>query len=164
MKEKSILNDIRFYDTSSLLIAGESIFEKEENFIISSITLKELEHIKTSNFKDPETKYSARLLIHLLKKYREKYFVYIHDLQDEKIILEQGLDINDDLRILSDAIMYDKKYRPDEVIFVTNDLCLLEIANLFFGEDCIESVQEDEDYYTGYLEIYPSENELANFY
>ena len=44
---------IKFYDTSSLLIAGESIFGKDK-FAVSSITFKELERIKTSANKDAE--------------------------------------------------------------------------------------------------------------
>lgn len=31
--------DIKFYDTSSLLLAGENLFEKKEKFLISSVTL-----------------------------------------------------------------------------------------------------------------------------
>ena len=54
--------DIKFYDTCSLLLAGESLFDKEEQFVISSITFKELEHIKTASNKDTDVKYSARLL------------------------------------------------------------------------------------------------------
>lgn len=61
MKKKNI----KFYDTSSLLIAGEAVFNKE-SFAVSSITLKELEHIKNSAHKDAEIKYSARLLTKLL--------------------------------------------------------------------------------------------------
>lgn len=43
---------IKFYDTSSLLIAGEDLFNGQEKFAFSSITLQELEDIKTSNYKD----------------------------------------------------------------------------------------------------------------
>ena len=56
---------IKFYDTCALLNNIE-IFNSTENFIISSITLKELENIKSSYNKDEETKYKARKLIHLL--------------------------------------------------------------------------------------------------
>ena len=38
--------DIRFYDTCSLLIGGESLFNNDEKFIVSSITFQELERIK----------------------------------------------------------------------------------------------------------------------
>ena len=158
------MSDIKFYDTSSLLIAGESIFEKGEPFVISSITLKELENIKTSNNKDVETKYSARLLLRLLEENKDIYEVYVHTILEEAKIAQKAFSINDDLRILSDAIAYDAKRRPDETIFVTNDLCLAEIANLYFGKDCIEKIEEDKDYYTGYLEVWPTEEELANFY
>jgi hypothetical protein len=46
-------------------MAGESLFEKEEKFLVSSISFNELEHIKTATNKDQEVKYSARLLLHL---------------------------------------------------------------------------------------------------
>ena len=50
---------MKFYDTCSLLRKVDSLFD-EENFVISSVTLKELENIKTSVNKDAEIKYSAR--------------------------------------------------------------------------------------------------------
>lgn len=52
----------KFYDTSSLLLTNALFEEKpeEDNIIISSISLKELEHIKTSPNKDFNVKYLAR--------------------------------------------------------------------------------------------------------
>ena len=55
----------------------ENLFEKEENIIISSITLTELENIKTSAHKDVDIKYSARKLTHLLSDNPDKYQVWI---------------------------------------------------------------------------------------
>lgn len=159
-----ILKSIKFYDTCSLLLAGEQLFEKEEKFVVSSITFKELERIKTSSNKDPDTKYTARLLLHLFDEYPNKYDVVIHKIEYEEEILSKSLDINDDTRILSDAIHYDKIVRPDETIFVTNDLSLKHIANLFFGPDSIESIPEEIDTYVGYTEIQASDEQLANFY
>lgn len=52
---------IKFYDTCSLLLLGERLFETQEPFVISSITLKELEEIKTSANKDADIKYSAHI-------------------------------------------------------------------------------------------------------
>lgn len=49
-----------FYDTSSLLLIGDKLFSQEDNIIISSITLKELENIKVSSNKDAQLKYTAR--------------------------------------------------------------------------------------------------------
>ena len=52
----------KFYDTSSLLLKANSLFEDGILFAISSITLNELENIKTSSHKDAEVKYAARKL------------------------------------------------------------------------------------------------------
>ena len=56
-----------FYDTCSLLDAQKEAFESGDKFYISSITINELENIKTSGTKDEETKYNARTLLHLLE-------------------------------------------------------------------------------------------------
>lgn len=156
--------DIRFYDTCSLLLAGESLFDKEEKFVVSSITFKELERIKTANNKDPDIKYSARLLLHLFENHPDMYNVVVHQTGYEDIISNMSLDITDDTRILSDAIWYNNNQRVDETIFVTNDLSLKHIANLFFGSSMIESVQEDIDDYKGYKEINANDKTLAAFY
>lgn len=52
--------NIKFYDTSSLLLKANDLFDKDENFAISSITLQELESIKNAFNKDPDIKYAAR--------------------------------------------------------------------------------------------------------
>ena len=48
---------IRFYDTCSLMQLQEKIFDDKDIFILSNITLKELEQIKSSGTRDPETKW-----------------------------------------------------------------------------------------------------------
>lgn len=157
-------NEIRFYDTCSLLNAGESVFDKEEKFVVSSITFKELERIKTASNKDLDVKYSARLLLHLFEEHPDMYDVVVHRLEYEEAIKEQSLDVTDDTRILSDAFWYNNKVRVDETVFVTNDLSLKTIANLFFGSGEIESVESDNDDYSGYVEIKADDNSLASFY
>lgn len=155
--------DIRFYDTCSLLIAGESAFVGEP-FAVSSITFKELEHIKISSNKDPDVKYSARLLLHLFEKYPQQYSVIVHCTDYEKWILDRGFEVSDDLKILSDAIHFDETH-PDEVVFVSNDLSLRTIANLYFGDGMIEKVNEDElDHFKGYREIIANNDMLNEFY
>ena len=64
-----------FYDTCALLNELHKAFETNIPFVISNITLKELEQIKTSNFKDSEIKFRARRLIHLLDANEDKYEV-----------------------------------------------------------------------------------------
>ena len=156
--------DIRFYDTCSLLLVGEALFDKDQKFLISSISIKELERIKTSSNKDADVKYSARILQHLLQKYPDKYEVIIHKTSHEAQIEKLGLDITDDTRILSDAIWANNIEYPDAVIFVTNDLALYNMANLYFGDKNLESIEEEQDDYLGYKEIAPTDEELENFY
>jgi hypothetical protein len=50
----------KIYDTSSLLIKADEIFEEEDKIVITNISLKELENIKTSANKDSSIKYAAR--------------------------------------------------------------------------------------------------------
>lgn len=156
--------DIRFYDTCSLLLAGEALFDKDQKFLISSISIKELERIKTSSNKDADVKYSARILQYLLQKYPDKYEVIIHKTSHEAQIEKLGLDIIDDTRILSDAIWANNIEYPDAIIFVTNDLALYNMANLYFGDQNLESIEEEQDDYLGYKEIAPTDEELENFY
>lgn len=159
-----MIEDIRFYDTCSLLLAGETLFDKDQKFLISSISIKELERIKTSSNKDADVKYSARILQHLLQKYPDKYEVVIHKTSHEAQIEKLGLDITDDTRILSDAIWANNIEYPDAIIFVTNDLALYNMANLYFGDQNLESIEEEQDDYLGYKEITPTDEELENFY
>ena len=159
-----MIEDIRFYDTCSLLLVGEALFDKGQKFLISSISIKELERIKTSSNKDADVKYSARILQHLLQKYPDKYEVIIHKTSHEAQIEKLGLDITDDTRILSDAIWANNIEYPDAVIFVTNDLALYNMANLYFGDKNLESIEEEQDDYLGYKEIAPTDEELENFY
>lgn len=135
----------KFYDTCSLLLKLENLFEEEDvRVAISSITFQELEDIKTSGNKDAEIKYSARKLLNILANNPTKYDIHIYKDTMLEPIVSKGFDhINNDLRILACAFDYDYHIHPDETVFVTNDLALKAIANCFFGEDSIESVDEE---------------------
>ena len=152
--------DYKFYDTSSLLLAAGELFKSDEKIVLSSITLSELEHIKTSNSKDIETKNAARYLTKQL------------DLNDnyELIIFKPymlnpmtGFEVNNDLKIL--ACAYDFYQTHQNLIFITNDLVLKNTAKLFFKTEQIQSVNEDNiDSYTGYLDVTLNEEAMVEFY
>lgn len=162
-RKKNMTNN--FYDTNALLKRAGNLFEKEENIIISSITLTELENIKTSSHKDVDIKYSARKLTHLLADNPNKYQVWIFKEKMLEPIIEMGLEVNNDTKILACAIDCDKHAYLDCINFYTNDLSLKNMAQLFFCKECIKSIDpEAEDNYTGYKEINLNEEELANFY
>ena len=153
---------VKFYDTNALLLKMEDLFE--EHFAISSVSLSELEKIKTSAGKDQNIKYSARRLLHLLDIHRGSYDVHIFNNNMLTPIANKALPLNDDLKILATAIDYDNTCHPDDTVFVTNDLSLKNIANLFFGEDSIESVSEDLDPYTGYADVTLNDEQMEEFY
>ena len=156
-----------FYDTSSLLILRDDLFDESTyaRFGISSITLQELESIKVSTDKDSEIKYAARRLLSALNSNFDKFDLVIYKPEMLKPIKEKGLDISNDMRILASAIFYDCHYHPDETIFVTNDMNLRSIANLFFGEDSIEVVgYQKEDDYKGYLDVTFDNDQMCEFY
>lgn len=162
-RKKTMTNN--FYDTNALLKRAGNLFEKEENIIISSITLTELEGIKTSAHKDIDIKYSARKLTHLLADNPDKYQVWIFKEKMLEPIVAMGLEVNNDIKILACAIDCDKHAYLDRINFYTNDLSLKNMAKLFFDKDCIKSINpEAEDYYRGYKEIYVDDAGLAELY
>lgn len=155
---------MKFYDTCSLLLTDFNLF-KGEKFAISSITLEELERIKTSAHRDNEIKIQARMLLSRLANFPDRYEVWIFKDHMLEHVRKKGFEsINNDLKILACAIDYDKEVHPDDTIFVTNDLSLKNIANLFFGEDSIESYYPKVDDYCGYKILTLDEEEMADFY
>lgn len=152
---------MKFYDTNSLLILQNEILK--EPFIISSISLNELESIKTSRTKDEETKWAARQVLNLLADNEDKYEIEIYKtyLDDELKVL--NLPLSDDSKIILCAKeAFIKRNCEHTGIFVTEDLACKKIA------ECIglktEYVRQENDKYTGYKTISMSERELANFY
>ena len=66
------------YDTCSLLEQAGHLFDTDDyTLVISSITLEELEHIKTSANKDPDVKFAARKVVHELDEHYNSYEVMI---------------------------------------------------------------------------------------
>ena len=122
-----------------------------------------MEEIKTNARKNEDIKYQARKLTALLSQNTDKYIVWIYnDFMLTEDLAKFGS--ANDIKILATAVDYDKECHPDEVIFVTNDLALKNIANTVFGSDSIESVEEPKDDYTGYKEVYLNEEEMSYFY
>lgn len=156
------MNKYNFYDTSSLLLLNDE--ELNKNFMISSITLNELENIKTSRNKDFEIKAAARHVLHKLFENRGKYQIIIYQPEDLELLGDNHFDITDDIKILVCALWADRNIAPDDITFVTNDLALSGIANLYFGDDSIDYIKPKEDDYKGYREVYLDENLMEQFY
>ena len=156
------MNKYKFYDTSSLLLLSDE--ELCEKFIISSVTLTELENIKTSRNKDYEVKIAARHVLRKLTEEARDYEVVIYQPSHLELLKDYHFEVNDDIRILADALWADRNIAPDDITFVTNDLALMMIANLYFGSDSIQHITPKEDDYTGFKEVRMNENEMTAFY
>ena len=158
------MKEYLFYDTSSLLVDTNLFDSDHEPFIISSISLDELNSLKESKNKTEEIRIAAQTLLKKLAANRDKYTIWTFKTSMLKPIEEKDLVISNDTKILSCAIDYDKNAHSDETIFITNDLGLMNIANLFFGEDSIRSVEIKEDRYCGYKEFTLDDKAMADFY
>lgn len=149
---------MKFFDTCALLDLQQNAFESK--FLISSITLSELELIKTSGTKDEDTKWAARKVLHLLIENEDKYeVVFPHDFDD--FISKFNLPKSDDSRIICSAYQYWTEV--NDVTFVTSDLSCKALASAI-GLPTEFALIEDTDEYTGYKEVCMGDNELADFY
>lgn len=152
---------IIFYDTCALLSELRNAFRNECKFIISDVTLAELENIKTSGSKDEETKYNARLLLHLLEQNEDKYEIHLHTLADEERARSMNLPISNDSKIIADAFAVYEIVGQD-FIFKTQDLACKALAKAHGLPVEFSTIAEEE--YTGYKEVTLSDEELADFY
>lgn len=150
---------MKFYDTNAILKLQDKIFE--EDFIISSVTLQELEHIKVSRNKDDQVKYEARKALHLLDDNSDKYDVVVYDNAIENYILGKNMEITPDTKIVGSCAFI--KAMKD-VVFVTDDIACKMIARKIFNLTVKGVNNEPVDIYKGYREISLDEQEMAHFY
>ena len=152
-----------FYDTCSLLLKNNSLFEDQnEKPIISSITINELEGIKTSINKDETVRAQARAVLRQLNDNIDKYEIVLFNPHYLEFI-DNSFDITNDLKILACANYYNLFVQPIDY-FITNDLILKQLALMYFKTAQVKSIGEDEDDYTGFIELYLNDIEIANFY
>lgn len=149
-----------FYDTNALLELGEKVLNNEEKFYLSSVSLRELENIKTSRNKDEETKYKARKLVHLLDDNPNRYEVVVYDNIVKSRLEYFDLDETPDVQICLCAYFASA---DEDLIFVTNDICCKIIAKEYFKLK-VESVGTNEEEYTGFKEVVLSDEDMAYFY
>lgn len=149
-------SSIKFYDTNSLL---EDINNIEGKIYLSSVTLHELENIKTSGRKDEVVKYAARVATKWISENEDKYECVIVENKHYKLLKKLKLDESPDNLIIACAYLLDK-----HCTFVTNDMCCYNIAKQVFKLN-VDSPKSHikEDNYTGYMEISMTKNEFKEF-
>lgn len=153
----------QFYDTCSLLLRAGNLFDEPEDFIISSITLQELENIKTSTNKDDNIKFSARQLLHDLDERFGQYLIINYQNTYAQNITQRDFELTNDTKILSCYLECVRLFPEEKIVFITNDLALKSIARVFTSN--VQSLEEDKpDGYTGYKEITMSDDCMSDFY
>ena len=153
---------IKFYDTCSLLELQQAIFENE--FVISSISINELEEIKNSYTKDEEIKAKARKLSQLLnaEENKDKFKIYLYNNEIEEDLNKYNLIKNNDSRIILSALNCQKELDM-EILFVSDDIVCRLIAKTL-GLQTSPSQASTKEEYTGVKELILSEEDLADFY
>ena len=136
---------MKFYDTNALLELTDEVLN--EHFAISSVTLEELENIKTSKNKTEEVRYKARKVVHLLNDNPDKYNTVFYKDDAVKILEDFGLEPTPDNKICACAKYFS---RDNDITFVTNDLCCKTIARDIYCLEVGEAKSNDSDMYKGY--------------
>ena len=155
-----------FYDTCSLLNNYSIIFKNISSspFVVSNITLMELEEIKNSSRKDDNIKFKAKKVSQLLNFYYGKYTIVNYEREWDETYLKTipFLLDNNDSRIVISAYVYSEKH-PD-ICFVTDDVNCNNLAKCLGLTTNSLTTKEDAEY-TGYkiITCY-NENELAEVY
>lgn len=148
-----------FLDTNAILEMQNKILDSE--FVICSVSLHELEHIKVSKGKDEEIKYKARKAIHILDENPDKYEVVVPTSKTIKILNKLKLDQSPDNLITGCAYEYNQK---SPITFISNDICCKVIARNVFNLT-VKSVDEKKEIeYKGFKSVNLSEIQMGYFY
>ena len=155
-----------FLDTNSLLNLGAKAFEEAEPFVISQISLEEIEDIKVDSRKDGEVKYKARIVARRLDENEEKYEVVPYDSMVEDRVFQKNISLTPDNIIVASADLYSEHYNVP-ILFVSDDINLKFISKKIFGlltKGTNELHLVDGEEYMGYKTIVMDDNEMAYFY
>ena len=155
-----------FYDTCSLLDNYSIIFKNISSspFVVSNITLKELEEIKTSRYKEDDVKFKAKRVCKLLNFYYNQYTIVNYEKDWDDVYLHSNpiLPETNDSRIIICAYVYAEKH-PD-LCFITTDISCNNLAKSI-GLTTNMIIDKEDYNYTGY-KIYNciSDADLAEVY
>lgn len=150
----------KFYDTCSLLELTNSSDINATDICLSSVTLQELENIKTSANKDSETKYRARVAVRALKDIPDVEIIVVNK-DDYNCLEDKGLEITNDNLIIASAYRYSQEH---DIIFYTEDLLCGFIAKNYFELE-VQSVKTDDksDMYKGYKVVHGNADTINEY-
>lgn len=146
---------VKFYDTSAIL-EKNIYYPEEEKYVISVITLQEIENLKISQNANEEIKYKVRKFLRTLDE-NPDWFEIFCDYDDKAK--------TNDEKILSAVQKYYSLYDITNFQFITNDLSMKYLAKNKYNLN-IEILCETPsfDLYTGYKDIIMNEEAMSYFY
>lgn len=154
---KKINDKIKFVDTN-ILLSNLDTLQKEKFFLLSSVTITELENIKVSKNKTDEIRYNARKAVRFLNDNSDKYKVIVYDSKTSIGFESYGLEDSNDNKIIKCA-EHAKNNLDFDLVFVTNDILCRLIAQVYFKLD-VMSLVEKENIYKGYKVIHGNSNQI----
>ena len=147
-----------FYDTN-VLLGHLDVVDQGGSFYLSSVTLIELEEIKTSARKTEDVRYAARRAVEWLDKHEDKYKIIIYEEGYEDYLLGEYRDhpLND-FKIVACAVGVNAE--ECRIKFVSDDILARLIASMSFGLVVEKPTIVSDSKYTGFKEIMPNAEEL----
>lgn len=146
-----------FLDTNILLKHLDRV-KQLNKFYISSVTLEELEDIKSSGRKAEDVRYAARRAVRWLNENENNFecIVYGVDVYSED-------DSNNDDRIITCCCYIRAHDHSESITFVTDDLLCKMIARRKFNVPVEFWVNSGETIYKGYVEITGTSEQINEY-
>lgn len=116
---------------------------------MSSESIKELEHIKTSKNKTEDLRYAARKAVRFLDKNPNKYHVVLYEDILEDLSLPITTEDTPDNRIILCAF-YLKEYQKYDILFISDDILARLIAKQHYGLEVSSFNNIEDEIYKGY--------------
>ena len=153
-----------FFDTNVILKLQGKIFDYEGELWISSVTLQELESIKTSRNKDADVKAAARHVAKMIDEDDYRILICVYSSKEEETLVNMGLEATPDNKICACAYSINNFYnsRHDEMTFISDDICCKLSAQRVFHIPS-QSTENITNIYKGYKEITGNVNDLNNY-
>lgn len=147
-----------FLDTNILLKHLGKV-EKLNKFYISSITLQELEDIKTSGKKSEDVRYASRRAVRWLNENESKYECILYS---EVVSQPRDDSYSNDCKIIQCCVEVIRN-ENEPVTFLTDDLLCKLIAQREFGVPVESWANSGEYIYKGYKEITGTSDEINSY-
>ena len=152
----------KFIDTNILLSRLDTI-KDEDFFFFFSVTLLELEEIKSNKNKTEDIRYAARNAVRFLNDFPDKYKIIVYS-PSVSYAVKCSLEDSPDIRIIQCAVYAKTVSGYDDLLFISNDILARMIAKEYFQLDVAGLEANEEEVYAGYIIKELPDDKLEYFY